>query len=369
MKTIFLKRCNNGDHNVIVAYFSYDQWLFQEFIEHSLGIWSPVLRGFVLKDDPSTPKQVHTVFAGKAFVDASRLTPEKKRERPPSLPRLSMDKQYELNNFRDWMVQRRYSPNTVKSYVDCLGYFFRFYDSHPIDELTSNDIVRFNQEYILKYDYSQSFQNQVINAIKLFYSLRGRHNMVIEDIQRPFGVKKLPVILSLEEVERLLSSISNVKHRTILMLIYSCGLRRSELLNMCIADIDSDRMIIHIKGGKGKKDRVVPLAEKMLIQLRAYYKCYHPKHYLFTGEDGLQYSPTSLQHIFRRALYRSRITKSATLHTLRHSYATHLLESGVNLRYIQEILGHRSSKTTEIYTHVSSDETRKVRSPLDGLNI
>ena len=154
-----------------------------------------------------------------------------------------------------------------------------------------------------------------------------------------------------------------------LSIIYSCGLRAGELINLKVSAIDSKRMVIHIQNAKGGKDRYVPLAESLLPLLREYYQLYRPKEFLFNGGNHLQYSKTSLRKVFKAALRRARITKECRLHNLRHSYATHLLESGVNLRYIQELLGHNSPKTTQIYTLVSSDESRKVSSPLDKITI
>ena len=191
----------------------------------------------------------------------------------------------------------------------------------------------------------------------------------IESIERPFSTKSLPVVLSTKEVERMINQIVNLKHRTMIAVIYSCGLRRGELINLRVNDIDSERMLIHVKGGKGKKDRMVPLSEKTLHLLRTYARAYHPNDLLFTGAKGGHYAGSSLQAVFKRAKERARIDKPVTLHSLRHSYATHMLESGINLRYIQEILGHSSPKTTEIYTHVSSEKYRKIVSPIEKMNI
>ncbi len=179
----------------------------------------------------------------------------------------------------------------------------------------------------------------------------------------------MPTILSLQEVEKIFNVTLNLKHLSALVLIYSSGLRSGELINLKISDIDSDRMIIHIKGAKGKKDRIVPLADSTLTLLREYYKVYRPKEHLFNGETKLVYSQSSLQAVFKKACKLASIQKRVTLHSLRHSYATHLLEGGVNLRYIQEILGHGSSKTTEIYTHVTNDSIRKVVSPIEKITL
>ena len=221
----------------------------------------------------------------------------------------------------------------------------------------------------MKYNYSISYQKQVINAVKLFFQVNPSNSFSIEELERPKELKTLPVVLSLNEVEKLINSIINLKHKTIIMMIYSCGLRRGELQSMKINDIDSDRMIIHIKQAKGKKDRIVPLSSTMLKQLRTYARAYKPNELLFTGKSGGKYSGTSLQAILRKALQKAQIIKPVTLHTLRHSYATHLLESGVNLRYIQDVLGHSSPKTTQIYTHVSTEDFGKIVSPLEKLSL
>jgi integrase/recombinase XerD len=196
--------------------------------------------------------------------------------------------------------------------------------------------------------------------------MRSRY-LEVELIHRPRREKPIPNVLSKEDVKRLLDSPYNLKHRAMLSLIYSCGLRRSELLNMTLRDIDSDRMVVIIRQGKGKKDRIVPLSPKLLELLRDYFRSHRPKRFLFEGQTGDQYSAKSLESVLKQALHRTGIDKPVTLHWLRHSYATHLLEAGTDLRSIQELLGHKSSKTTEIYTHVSTRHIQNIRSPFDDL--
>lgn len=162
-------------------------------------------------------------------------------------------------------------------------------------------------------------------------------------------------------------ALPNLKHPMILSLIHACGIRRSELLNLLLSDVRSDRGLLLIRQAKGKKDRVVPLSAKLLECLRQYYVQYRPKCYLFEGQDGGKYSEKSIQLVFKQALAKAGIDKPATLHSLRHSYATHLLESGTDLRYIQELLGHNSSRTTEIYTYVSEKNLQAIRSLFDDL--
>ena len=187
-------------------------------------------------------------------------------------------------------------------------------------------------------------------------------------MQRPRREHKLPNVLSKEEVKAIIEALTNTKHRTMLSLIYACGLRRSELLNLKIGDVDSKRYMLIIRNSKGYKDRQVPISDKTIEMLREYYKMYKPKIGLFEGQKiAEKYSERSLEQILKKVLLKARIAKPVTLHWLRHSYATHLLESGTDLRYIQELLGHKSSKTTEIYTHVSQKSLQNIKSPFDDL--
>lgn len=231
-------------------------------------------------------------------------------------------------------------------------------------------MIAFNNDYILKNNFSSSFQNQVVNAVKLFYRQIQGANINVELVHRPKKEKLLPNVLSKQEVKEILNAPSNIKHKAMLSLIYACGLRRSELLNLKPIDIDSNRGVIIIRQAKGKKDRITPLSEKILAMLREYYKAYKPATWLFEGQTiNEKYDERSLASVLKRALEKTTIKKPVTLHWLRHSYATHILESGTDLRYIQELLGHKSSKTTEIYTHVSTKNIQNIKSPFDDLDI
>ena len=279
-----------------------------------------------------------------------------------------MNTQQHLFSFKNYMNYRRYSQNTIKTYSDALEVFFRFFQNKAIEDLTKEDLIQFNTDYILKKNLSASYQNQVINAIKLFYRNRFNRSMEVDYIQRPRREKRLPNVLSKDEVKSILESPTNLKHRAMLSLIYACGLRRSELLNLTLKDILSDRNLLFIRQSKGKKDRVVPISSKLIDLLRDYYKAYKPKNWLFEGQQsGEKYSERSIQLVLNHAVSKAKIDKPISLHWLRHSYATHLLESGTDLRYIQELLGHSSSRTTEIYTHVSTKNLQQIRSPFDDL--
>lgn len=281
---------------------------------------------------------------------------------------LSDDAKNKIEKFKLWLRSRRYSESTIKTYIDALQSFLKFHLNKSISEINNNDIIIYNNEFILKNKLSVSYQNQVVNSIKLFFSKIENTHIDVELIHRPKKQYRLPNVLSKEEVIAILQSPTNIKHKTMLSLIYACGLRRSELLNIKPLDIDSKRGLLIIRQSKGKKDRLVPISEKVIEMLRAYYKMYKPKIWLFEGQfEGTQYSETSLQEVLKIAIKKVNIKKPVSLHWLRHSYATHLLESGVDLRYIQELLGHKSSKTTEIYTHVSQKSLQKIISPFDDL--
>jgi integrase/recombinase XerD len=274
----------------------------------------------------------------------------------------------QIEKFKQWMRSKRYSESTISTYTDALKSFLVFYREKPVSEITNEDVIIYNNDYILKNKLSASYQNQTVNAIKLFFITVRETKIEIDKIHRPKREKLLPNVLSKEEIKLILNAHSNIKHKMMLSLIYSCGLRCGELLALQPVHIDSKRNIVLLKNSKGKKDRIVPLSAKILEMLRDYYKVYKPKVYLFEGRTtGQQYDARSLQLIIKQALQKTGITKPVTLHWLRHSYATHLLESGTDLRYIQELLGHNSSKTTEIYTHVSTKSLQQIKSPFDDL--
>lgn len=274
----------------------------------------------------------------------------------------------QIEKFKQWLRSKRYSESTLNTYSEALKSFLVFYREKPIADITNEDVVIYNNEYILKNNLSASYQNQIVNAIKLFFQTIRNTKMMVDKIHRPKRAKVLPNVLSKEEIKLILNAHNNIKHKMMLSLIYSCGLRCGELLALKPVHIDSKRNIVLLKNAKGKKDRIVPLSSKILEMLRHYYSSFKPKKYLFEGTiPGEPYSDKSLQQVLKQALHKTGITKPATLHWLRHSYATHLLESGTDLRYIQELLGHNSSKTTEIYTHVSTKSLQQIKSPFDDL--
>ena len=274
----------------------------------------------------------------------------------------------ELSEYNRLLRLKNYSLSTINTYTRHFKKFIEYFKGEEISELSKDQVMDFLFVEIQK-DFSAAYQNQLVNSIKFYYEKVLGRQKEFYNLPRAKKPRKLPTVLSEEEIITLLDQPENLKHKCILYLIYSGGLRISEAVNMKVADIDSKRNLILIRGAKGKKDRTTLLSKKLLEMLRHYYKLYKPKEYLFEGETGGQYSVTTIQKVFNKALKASGIRKNATVHSLRHSFATHLLERGTDLRYIQELLGHESSKTTEIYTHVTMKAKDKIVSPLDNLNI
>jgi len=272
--------------------------------------------------------------------------------------------------FEAWLKGCRYSTRTIEVYLNAINVFLNYFADKDPGEITNSDLVLFNKNYILGHGYSASYQNQVINAIKLYYQKIEKRQLSIDEIERPRKYRPLPKVISKQVVEKMLVSIPNFKHKTALTLVYACGLRRSEILNLKLMDLDSKRKTLTVINGKGQKDRVLPLSDKLMEMIIRYYKMYRPKIYLIEGQSpGEQYSETSIENIFHKYLGKIIKNHNFTLHCLRHSYATHLLEAGVSLRYIQELLGHKSSKTTEIYTWVSMTGLQKIKNPADDFDL
>jgi len=370
---ITLNRQEIGLNTFYYACFPFDRKLYSHFRSLAGAHWDTSEKSWVFDEKEIPLEHLYSYFDGLAqfeFLEKRLESVEyKKAHLRPSdfLEPLGIKHSREIERFKDYLQSKRYSPNTIKVYSDSLATFFRYFSAKEIADISNDDLIAFNNNYILKNNFSASFQNQVVNAVKLYFSAIQHKKIDVELIHRPRREKLLPNVLSKEEVKAILEAPYNLKHRAMLAMIYSCGLRRSELLSLTKFDVDSKRMVVIIRMAKGKKDRIVPLSTKILALLRDYYKCYNPKEFLFEGQSGGKYSEKSLENVLKQSLFKARIEKPVTLHWLRHSYATHLLENGTDLRYIQDLLGHKSSKTTEIYTHVSTKNIQNIRSPFDDL--
>ena len=263
---------------------------------------------------------------------------------------------------------KRYSNNTVKVYVQCFEKFINAQKETDLMRINEQDIQLYLQKMIQAKN-SDSYVNQMINSIKFYYEVVKQMPNRFYSVERPIRKETLPKVISMEEVSAIIRNTPNIKHRCIVSLLYSAGLRRAELLNLKLQDIDSKRMVIFVKNGKGGKDRLTLLSPSVLKDLRNYFKIWKPKEYLFEGEKGGKYSTGSVMAIINSASKKANIMKKISPHILRHSFATHLLENGTDLRTIQTLLGHSSSKTTEIYTHVAINHVQTVKSPIEMINL
>ncbi|NKB71773.1 MAG: tyrosine-type recombinase/integrase [Candidatus Latescibacteria bacterium] len=268
----------------------------------------------------------------------------------------------------DEMKLRGYSPKTRKVYRNHLLRFLDYFDKPPV-QLSTNDLRGYILHLIDQNGISRSYQSQVVSAIKFLYKFVLKKDAVLEDLPRPRPSSHLPVVLSRREVLDILGALDNIKHRTVLITAYSAGLRVGEVVRLRVEDIDRDRGLIRVRQGKGRKDRYTTLSEVLLQTLSLYWKAVRPEKWLFPGaRPGRHLTERSVQKVIQRAKGKTGTSKPVTMHTLRHSFATHLLEDGTDLRYVQELLGHTRPETTMIYTHVTQKNLKRIRSPLDNIN-
>lgn len=274
-----------------------------------------------------------------------------------------------LLEFEQKLILQRYSLNSIRNYKSAVKSFLETAEkkfSHP-NELNEEMIEKYVLWKVQKHKVGVSHQRMIIASIDKFYKSLYNRKLDIKHLYPSRKSHSLPNYLTKEEVRKLIANVENIKHRCIIKLLYGSGLRLSELLHLKVSDIDSKSMIIHIRKSKGNKDRVVMLSNSLLQELRIYFKKHKPNDFLFEGQTGGIYSAKSVQMIVKKAASKAGIKKQVTPHTLRHSFATHLLESGTDVRFIQELLGHNSIKTTEIYTHITNISKSKIKSPLDSL--
>lgn len=388
MKKIICERVLHDGEKRVTLRFIYDNKLIKIARSIEGAKWSKSMYCWHIPDNEQVIEMLSGLFNGKAILDCSAIKEDLLRKSNVFTSEGLSEQIYESGNnetnnnvvlsekgkadiskFRKYLEVNRYPESTIRTYTGMMATFLKFVRPKEAEECSSEDLVRIVDEYILPNGLSYSFQNQMVSAVKKFYGKIYKSVIDPGEISRPRPQHRLPNVLSKDEIKRILDSVKNEKHRVMLSLVYGCGLRRSEVLELIPVDIDRDRKLIRIRQSKGFKDRLVPLSDKLLRMVDLYLLHYKPEKYLFEGQYcGKRYSPESLESVFRNAYEKSGIQKKdITLHGLRHSYATHLLESGTDLRYIQALLGHKSSRTTEIYTHVTAQSIQKIRSPFDDL--
>jgi len=277
-----------------------------------------------------------------------------------------------MTSLREKMIRdltiRNYSPATIKHYVAAVAAFSNFCGHSP-SRLTLEDIHRY-QAHIVEQGGSWSGFNIAVCALRFLYTKTLRRDWDIRHIAHAKRPKRLPVVLSQEEVLRVFAVVEHGMHRVILMTAYACGLRVSEVVSLRVEDVDSGRMLVHVRQAKGQKDRIVPLAQTLLEVLRSYWRVYRPHTWLFPGHPRDNHVSTrTVQRAVTHAVAAAGLRKHATSHTLRHSFATHLLETGTDIRTLQALLGHHRLATTQIYNHVARKEITATKSPLDLLGI
>lgn len=371
MKSITLLRNKHKGNNIIMIQFPFDLEIKSHLkLLHEVK-WSKTLNSFYTNDSLISRKLLYNhIRLKKWYVDYNELKStvitKVQEKHKLVLPKLSDGLILELSKYKKWLQQKRLSENTVNTYTEVTAFFLRYSILKKVAMYSVKLIEQFNYDFIYRANRSVSYQNQCINGIKKFLIYK---NVEINHlhIERPKKEKKLPAVLSVEEMKAIFNNLKNLKHRALLSLLYSGGLRIGEALNLKIHDIDSQRMLIHIKQAKGKKDRYTLLSHSFLKLIREYYLAYKPKVFLFEGQNEQKYSNASAQAILKKSLMNTKISKKVTLHTLRHSFATHLLENGTDIRYIQELLGHSSPKTTMIYTHVTQTSLKNIKNPFDEL--
>lgn len=361
---------HKGRNNILI-HFKYDQELVDIARNLPERKWSQNLGCWYVPNNPKNLKQIYASFKGKGFVDSSKLF--NKTQKTKSLGRkkqvrnLSEENKTLINNFYKYLKGKRLSQNTIKTYTYLTADFIAFNNGRNPVELTNRDVELFIEDTVSKRDFSISTQRQLISALKhftMFVPDCGINNVALT---RPKKSKILPTVLSKVEVINLMRCTKNLKHRAIIGLIYSAGLRVSELINLELKDIYINRRQIHIKNSKGRKDRYVMLSEGLMPLLENYVMSYRPERYFVEGKKGEKYSSSSIRKFLGKSSKEAKILKRVTPHTLRHSYATHLLENGVGLRHIQELLGHVKPETTMIYTHIAKKDLMDIKSPLDTI--
>ena len=280
-----------------------------------------------------------------------------------------MNKADLLNKAKSKLYIRNYSPRTIASYISSLNNFAEWLIQEKVNQVTDKEVEKYLYHLKKNRNRSISGMKQTVASLKILFT-----DILKKEIPDSLNIRfrkeeKIPVVLSEEEVAAVIKAVNNLKHKVILMTIYSAGLRLSECLALTVTDMDFDRNQIRIRKGKGKKDRQTVLSRTLLSEMKDYLIKFCPKIFLFEGQKGGRYSASSIQAIMKRAVKKSGIKKHATVHTLRHSFATHLLENGTDIRFIQELLGHKRLETTQIYTHISKIAFDRIKSPLDRLSL
>ncbi len=343
------------DKNVIFVYFPYNIELKNELKKKfPTAKWSALKRSWYLPDSNAIRNEIGLLpktEIGKSVI--CQIHPVNRAA---------------LKRMQEMLLLKAYSSNTIKTYCNEFAQLLYLLKNTPVDTLTPERLRSYFLYCVKSLKLSENVIHSRMNAIKFYFEQVLHHKkLFFEEIPRPKKKSSLPKVLSKNDIAKIFAQVENSKHLIMLKLCYGMGLRVSEIVNLKITNIDSGRMLVHIEAAKGKKDRYVTLPASILDDLRNYYRTYHPKTYLFEGQYGGQYAIRSVQSVFKSAIQKAKINKTVGIHGLRHSYATHLLECGTDMLFIQKLLGHKDIKTTEIYAKVSNRQLGNIKSPLDDL--
>tara|TARA_B110000208_G_scaffold3257_1_gene4338 strand:+ start:2893 stop:4053 length:1161 start_codon:yes stop_codon:yes gene_type:complete len=359
LPTINISTGLHRNNSVFFLRFYFNDLIIEKLKSISAS-WSQTKKCWCLKNSEENLALILELFKDVTKVDVSKI-PKKTRFKRD----LTTAEKKILNNFYLFLKGKRYSQSTIQTYTVFVADFINFHTKTPLEELTNRDVELFIETVFIERNYSVSSQRQFISALKIFTVFYPQIKINNLSLERPKKSRTLPSVLSQEEVLRIIQYTQNIKHRAILTLLYSCGLRIGELINLKLEDFHVERKQLIVKKGKGRKDRYVSLADSFLPLLSNYYLSYKPTIYFVEGQNGGKYSAESIRSFLRKSCKKAGIRKLVTPHTLRHSYATHLLENGVDLRYIQTLLGHSKPETTMIYTHVQRKDLMEIQNPLD----
>ncbi|PQJ74174.1 integrase [Polaribacter gangjinensis] len=362
LPTIVLEQAVYKKNPRLLIRFPYDSLLIQHVRQIDGATWSKTLRVWHVADTKENLASIIAIFKDVATVDISKIGTNEVFRR-----NLTEAQRTLLNNFYLYLKGKRYSESTIQTYTFFVADFVNFHTETALEELTNRSVEVFIEKVFIPRKYSISSQRQFISALKVFTVFYPHTKINDLQLERPKKSRILPNVLSQEEVLRIVQVTKNLKHRAIIVLLYSSGLRIGEITSLQLKNIDVERRQVKVVSGKGRKDRFVVLASSFLPLLMNYLTTYVPKVYFIEGPEGERYSESSIRKFLEKSVALAKISKKVTPHTLRHSYATHLLENGVGLRHIQELLGHAKPETTMIYTHVAKKDLLEIKSPLDTI--
>jgi len=376
---VYMAQATDGGRAVWLLKFDYSKELFWRIKRISYIYWSAEKKcwvgpgGDAFKESVSSLQGVQVVVRKyqEAAIAVTAIGVRNKKQKPIPVQRENISPQAKIDfeKWKSYLLSRHYAESTIEVYANAMECFFAWLGETHHKEVRLEHVNNYMIHLVSERKASRSYHNQHVNAIKSFYKHTFSIHFHSDMLLRPRKEYKLPHYLTREEVAKVFGSLGNLKHRSMIGLVYACGLRLGETLRLRLTDIDASQRLIIIRQSKGNKDRVVPVPASILKILNQYATAFQPKVYLFEGQiSGEPYSERSIQKLFKDAVRRSGIRQTeATLHWLRHSFATHLLEMGTNVRDLQALLGHKNLKTTEAYTHVSATNYRQIISPFDVL--